>query len=186
MLLARLAAEMPSEKRQNGGGPEPAAKRAAAEAHPAVGSPPDDFAEDDVDEFMEEEEEEEEAAALVTECTNFEIKEAWRRPPLEPIEASHDTISFQQLSIDYVIMKEDPAYSRSNGKRKLGTAPVIRMFGVTEKGNSVLAFVHGFEPYFYILCPQHIDSAEEIERFRSLLNSKMERWALRVRGSALL
>jgi hypothetical protein len=28
--------------------------------------------------------------------------------------------------------------------------PVIRMYGVNAAGNSVCAFVHGFEPYFYI------------------------------------
>jgi DNA polymerase delta subunit 1 len=30
---------------------------------------------------------------------------------------------------------------------------VIRMFGVTEEGNSVLAYVNNFKPYFYIPAP---------------------------------
>lgn len=31
--------------------------------------------------------------------------------------------------------------------------PVIRLYGVTEEGNSVFTYVHGFVPYFYIPCP---------------------------------
>lgn len=31
-----------------------------------------------------------------------------------------------------------------------GPVPIVRMFGVTEDGNSVLAHIHGFAPYFFV------------------------------------
>lgn len=36
---------------------------------------------------------------------------------------------------------------------KLGPVPVMRMFGVTELGNSVCCHVHGFCPYFFVSAP---------------------------------
>lgn len=34
-----------------------------------------------------------------------------------------------------------------------GKVPIIRMFGVTDSGNSVCCHVHGFAPYFYVPAP---------------------------------
>lgn len=34
-----------------------------------------------------------------------------------------------------------------------GKVPIIRMFGVTDNGNSVCCHVHGFAPYFYVPAP---------------------------------
>ena len=51
----------------------------------------------------------------------------------------------QTVDVDYVIQ----APEGSKGGLK---SAVIRMYGITEKGNSVLAFIHGFEPYFYVPC----------------------------------
>ena len=31
--------------------------------------------------------------------------------------------------------------------------PILRLFGVNAKGNSVLAHVNGFQPYFYVAAP---------------------------------
>lgn len=33
---------------------------------------------------------------------------------------------------------------------KVGPTPIIRMYGITMEGNSVLAHVHGFTPYFFV------------------------------------
>ena len=35
-----------------------------------------------------------------------------------------------------------------------GLVPIIRMYGVTQEGNSVLAHIHGFAPYFYVAAQQ--------------------------------
>lgn len=34
-----------------------------------------------------------------------------------------------------------------------GKAPIVRMFGVTDNGNSVCCHIHGFAPYFYVPAP---------------------------------
>lgn len=34
-----------------------------------------------------------------------------------------------------------------------GKVPIIRMFGVTDNGNSVCCHIHGFAPYFYVTAP---------------------------------
>ena len=33
---------------------------------------------------------------------------------------------------------------------RVGPTPVIRMFGITMEGNSVVAHIHGFTPYFFV------------------------------------
>jgi DNA polymerase delta subunit 1 len=47
--------------------------------------------------------------------------------------------AFQQIEIE-------EAYEPKHG-------PSLRLFGVNQNGNSVLAHVHGFKPYFYIAAP---------------------------------
>jgi hypothetical protein len=47
--------------------------------------------------------------------------------------------AFQQIDIEE---HSDP---------KLG--PTLRLFGVTDNGNSVLANIHGFRPYFFVAAP---------------------------------
>lgn len=34
-----------------------------------------------------------------------------------------------------------------------GKVPIVRMFGVTDNGNSVCCHIHGFAPYFYVPAP---------------------------------
>lgn len=34
-----------------------------------------------------------------------------------------------------------------------GPVPILRMYGVTMEGHSVLAHVHGFHPYFFVKAP---------------------------------
>ena len=69
-------------------------------------------------------------------------------PSLPP---SPQHTAFQQMDLDYTVAKP-PHYDKTK-PRPTTRAPVIRMFGVTEKGNSVMCWVHDFKPYFYVLCP---------------------------------
>jgi DNA polymerase delta subunit 1 len=52
----------------------------------------------------------------------------------------------------------------------LKEVPVLRMYGVTEAGNSVAAFVHGFEPYFYVEAPTPSFSPDDCQALAAELN----------------
>uniref|UniRef100_A0A674E9B3 DNA polymerase n=1 Tax=Salmo trutta TaxID=8032 RepID=A0A674E9B3_SALTR len=52
----------------------------------------------------------------------------------------------------------------------IGNVPIIRMFGVTDSGNSVCCHVHGFAPYFYIPAPNGFTS-DHLSEFKRELNS---------------
>ncbi|KAK9765948.1 DNA-directed DNA polymerase delta [Basidiobolus ranarum] len=64
----------------------------------------------------------------------------WKRKSLPNINPAIDKIIFQQIEADEYIE------SQSN-------EPVIRLYGVTERGNSVACHVRGFFPYFYVPAP---------------------------------
>uniref|UniRef100_A0A6Q2XXJ0 DNA polymerase n=1 Tax=Esox lucius TaxID=8010 RepID=A0A6Q2XXJ0_ESOLU len=51
-----------------------------------------------------------------------------------------------------------------------GNVPIIRMFGVTDSGNSVCCHVHGFAPYFYVPAPNGFTS-DHLSEFKRELNS---------------
>jgi hypothetical protein len=40
-----------------------------------------------------------------------------------------------------------PDCARLRGR---GTVPIMRLYGVTQEGHSVIAHVHGYDPYFYV------------------------------------
>ncbi|KAG1144643.1 hypothetical protein G6F37_008865 [Rhizopus arrhizus] len=65
---------------------------------------------------------------------------AWSRPSPSPLDPSKDKLVFQQIEVDdymdYTVRK-----------------PTIRLYGVTQEGNSVLCHVKGFYPYFYFPAP---------------------------------
>ena len=46
-----------------------------------------------------------------------------------------------------------PAFARKLGSEyKIygGHVPMMRLYGVTEEGHSVVAHIHGYEPYFFV------------------------------------
>jgi DNA polymerase delta subunit 1 len=46
-----------------------------------------------------------------------------------------------------------PAFARKLGSEyKIygGQVPMMRLYGVTEDGHSVVAHIHGYEPYFFV------------------------------------
>ena len=66
----------------------------------------------------------------------------------KPIGANYNfnscPIAFMQTEIDYILSDNTPTG---------GQVPVIRIFGVTQEGHSVLLLVDLFEPYFWSDCP---------------------------------
>ena len=77
----------------------------------------------------------------------------WQRPPVVVFSGR-----FQQITIDWYM----------NNDR-----PIIRMYGVTADGNSILCHVHGFLPYMYFYCPQSF-TENDIIPFKRWLNNRLE------------
>lgn len=65
----------------------------------------------------------------------------------------------------------------------MSQVPILRVFGVNDRGNSVCAFVHGFEPYFYIPAPTASFGPSECEALRRLLDDKVREAQKRARGT---
>ncbi len=69
---------------------------------------------------------------------------------------------FQWFDMD--MTSGDPMSSNPDGGDIIGSlegpVPVIRLYGVTNSGHSVMAFVHGFTPYFYISLASNIDASD--------------------------
>ncbi|KAH9946498.1 hypothetical protein B0H21DRAFT_743121 [Amylocystis lapponica] len=91
--------------------------------------------------------------------------DAWARPRLHDINEKKDAIIFQQIDI------EDSIDSNT------GTTS-LKMFGVTEAGHSVLAYITDFLPYFYIACPRGFSESDTFA-FQEYLNNQVNAGAVR-------
>ncbi|KIY70795.1 hypothetical protein CYLTODRAFT_487810 [Cylindrobasidium torrendii FP15055 ss-10] len=97
----------------------------------------------------------------------------WPRPPVPKFDPKEEDFFFQQIDVE-------DAYGMSG-------VPTLRLYGVTENGNSVLAHVNNFLPYFYVACPRgfrlpHIepgnptkhDPVGQLDEFCEFLNDHVE------------
>jgi DNA polymerase delta subunit 1 len=75
----------------------------------------------------------------------------WIRPRNVPLDPSTEDLTFQWLDID--MYSGPPLPSNPAGGPRVGgndrIMPIVRLYGVTNEGNSVMANIHGFTPYFY-------------------------------------
>ncbi|XP_031365871.1 DNA polymerase delta catalytic subunit isoform X2 [Apis dorsata] len=77
----------------------------------------------------------------------------WNRPPPPELNPQKDALIFQQIEIDHYSGIPLPGMPGSN----MPPVPIMRMFGVTELGNSVCCHVHGFSPYLYVIAPTNFN-----------------------------
>ena len=112
----------------------------------------DDFDETEVDIFLN--------GAVDVAVSGFTVpehsKQRWLRPAPPPIDSAVNDISLQQIDIDYYI---------GEGRQDLpgaqeGAAAILRIYGVTQDGNSCMIHVHQYEPYFFIQAPQGFTDAD--------------------------
>merc|ERR1712223_689560 len=89
----------------------------------------------------------------------------WKRPAPPLLDPAEDMLQFQQVDIDHYIGKPLPGMPGA----KSGPVPIMRMFGVTDKGNSVCCHVHRFNPYLYVQAPKEFKH-ENLRDFRVALN----------------
>ncbi|KAK7075072.1 DNA polymerase delta catalytic subunit [Halocaridina rubra] len=94
-----------------------------------------------------------------------ETDSTWGRPPLPSLDPQNDSLVFQQLEIDHYI---GTPVSGMPGQQA-GRVPVMRMFGVNDKGNTVCCHVHGFSPYFFVTCPLTFKESQ-LPEFKNILN----------------
>ncbi|KAL4658284.1 DNA polymerase delta catalytic subunit [Arapaima gigas] len=95
-----------------------------------------------------------------------DLNPRWRRPQPPPLEPTTDHLVFQQIELDYYL--GSPVAGMPGQSQ--GSVPIIRMFGVTDNGNSVCCHVHGFAPYFYTPAPSGFTSAH-LSDFQKELNA---------------
>ncbi|KAJ1440146.1 DNA polymerase family B-domain-containing protein [Ochromonadaceae sp. CCMP2298] len=84
----------------------------------------------------------------------------WARPArAQKLDPSVDSLPFQWLDLD--MTSGDPMHANPDGKQVIGSlegpVPIVRMYGVTADGQSVMANVHGFTPYFYVSFPASVE-----------------------------
>jgi len=91
--------------------------------------------------------------------------------------AKHD-IYMQWVDMDVYSgkpLEEHPVKGEVVPGLRSGETIVIRIFGVTSNGHSVVAHVHGVTPYFYCDCPGNgTFSEEDCAAFREELNSQVQ------------
>ncbi|WVR03623.1 hypothetical protein IAU60_000616 [Kwoniella sp. DSM 27419] len=87
---------------------------------------------------------------------SIETSAAWPRPAAPRLNVKTDAIAFQQIELEEAT---DPKHG-----------PTLRLFGVSKNGNSVLAHVHGFKPYFYVAAPQGFLN-KDLEPLKDKINS---------------
>ncbi|KAI5806949.1 DNA polymerase family B-domain-containing protein [Geopyxis carbonaria] len=89
---------------------------------------------------------------------NAETDQKWARPELDPSwNPETDSLVFQQIDVE-------------DGHLSGKTA--VRLFGVTEKGHSVLLHVTGFMHYIYVAAPMGF-TKQHIEGYKSYLDQKL-------------
>jgi DNA polymerase delta subunit 1 len=85
-------------------------------------------------------------------------------------------IAFQWFDID--MTSGEPMTSNPNGGDVLGSkegpVPVIRLYGITREGQSVLACVHGFTPYMYASLPTSMNLNDQaLAQLRMALDARV-------------
>mmetsp|Transcript_66272 Transcript_66272/g.177460 ORF Transcript_66272/g.177460 Transcript_66272/m.177460 type:complete len:291 (-) Transcript_66272:641-1513(-) len=138
-------------------------------------------ADDDADMYMDAMGEEGDVKLSIPERS----KKQWCRKPVENLDTKTTAISFQQMDTDYYVAvprADMQGFAQQQGlsyKTYGGAVPVMRLYGVTQDGHSVIAHIHGYDPYFYVQAPAGMVPSQ-CEEFADALNKRM---AERVDGS---
>lgn len=101
----------------------------------------------------------------------------WARPcKATTYDSKKESLAFHWLDIDMTSGK--PMDHNPDGTEVIGSTegpvPIIRMYGVTEQGQSVMANIHGFTPYFYVSFPASIELSDSmLGQLRATLDQKV-------------
>ena len=163
-------------KRQNtgGGGPSGGGGRASQDGELEMDVERELYEEEHEQEMLEDFfEDAAKAAEAAPSLEEGDYGRNWCRPPLEDgqLDASTQPLVFQQIECDYTIQRANNSFVQP--QLRGASVPVVRMYGVNRQGNSVCAFVHGFEPYFYVALPRGGFSPDDVEAFRQSLEREV-------------
>ena len=109
-----------------------------------------------------------------------EMRERWLRPASQVKDNSTD-VNFQCFDMDMISGQPLPKNPNESKSRVVGATtgqvPVIRAYGVSEHGNSVAVFIHGYTPYGYFALPNGAtfeNTEDNLTKIRLLLNKRLE------------
>lgn len=126
-------------------------------------------------------------AVNFTDLSDIQMKR-WARPAVSDnaLDSSKSDLHLQWLDIDMFSgrpLSQNPNSSKSKvvGSHK-GEVPVIRIYGVNDSGNSVVAFIHGYTPYGYFALPEgyefsfqnEADKNIKLGSIRDILNDSLK------------
>lgn len=156
--------------------------------------PEDDHLEEEIMPTEEEEYEsmgDEEGKSSVFSDITESTRQRWYRPANQVLNNKED-VSLQWFDMDMIggqALSEHPSELVQNRSRVVGASqgevPIIRAYGVTDAGNSLAVFIHGFTPYGYFALPKDADfehTEDNLGKIRAALNNRLEGAA---RGSKL-
>jgi DNA polymerase delta subunit 1 len=101
--------------------------------------------------------------------------QSWERAPMPTIDPAVDGMVMQWVDIDMYTgnpLAANPDKSKKLPGSKNKPTPIVRLYGVTSAGNSVLFHVHGFTPYFYVAAPPGF-TKEHCGKFREALEQRI-------------
>ena len=91
----------------------------------------------------------------------------WSRPDIPSMDPATYKLVFQQIDLDtYVDPDGTPNILDNSRPHVRGHNTVIRLYGVTDEGYSVMAHLHGYIPDFYASLPSETFTAADCERFK--------------------
>jgi DNA polymerase delta subunit 1 len=90
--------------------------------------------------------------------TNSEKDQAWERPPVVDFHPQHDSLIFQQIEAEEGTLH--------------GGKTTVKLFGVTEKGNSVMLHVTDFKHYLYTAAPVSF-TQKDCEGYKTFLEAQL-------------
>jgi DNA polymerase delta subunit 1 len=113
--------------------------------------------------------------------------ERWCRPPVPTSALNANEVDLHLQWLDMDVVGGEPLRENPNRNKKFvpgaakGEVPVIRVYGVTDGGNSVVVFIHGYTPYGYFALPEgfHLaygndkDKNVILGKIRQVLNDKL-------------
>lgn len=111
-------------------------------------------------------------------------QQRWKRPDLPAdFDNGHD-LNLQWIDMDVVTGKPlakhpNPAKKGISGSKD-GPVPVLRCYGVDDRGHSVSCFIHGFTPYAYFALPpdavldENLDQREALGKIRDQLDVQLK------------